>query len=151
MICSLIHIRRKYFSLVREFFIKWSGSITTFRKHSPPWFWFPLISYQNCCFNLQLGLWDLKLGFCLHQGFPGGSEVKASACNTGDLFDPWVREDPLEKAMAPHSSTLAWRIPWREELVGYSPRGRKELDTTQRLHFHFLFKFSFIMIDLPNN
>ena len=25
------------------------------------------------------------------------------------------REDPLEKEMAPHSSTLAWRIPWREE------------------------------------
>ena len=24
-------------------------------------------------------------------------------------------EDPLEKEMAPHSSTLAWRIPWREE------------------------------------
>ena len=25
------------------------------------------------------------------------------------------QEDPLEKVMAPHSSTLAWRIPWREE------------------------------------
>ena len=25
------------------------------------------------------------------------------------------REDPLEKEMAPHSNTLAWRIPWREE------------------------------------
>ena len=25
------------------------------------------------------------------------------------------REDPLEKEIAPHSSTLAWRIPWREE------------------------------------
>ena len=25
------------------------------------------------------------------------------------------REDPLEKEMAPHSSTLAWRIPWMEE------------------------------------
>ena len=24
-------------------------------------------------------------------------------------------EGPLEKAMAPHSSTLAWRIPWTEE------------------------------------
>ena len=24
-------------------------------------------------------------------------------------------EDPLEKAMAPHSSTLAWKIPWMEE------------------------------------
>ena len=25
------------------------------------------------------------------------------------------QEDPLEKAMATHSSTLAWEIPWREE------------------------------------
>ena len=25
------------------------------------------------------------------------------------------REDPLEKAMAPDSSTLAWKIPWMEE------------------------------------
>ena len=25
------------------------------------------------------------------------------------------RKDPLEKAMAPHSSTLAWKIPWTEE------------------------------------
>ena len=27
------------------------------------------------------------------------------------------REDPLEKEMATHTSTLAWRIPWREEFV----------------------------------
>ena len=26
-----------------------------------------------------------------------------------------VWEDPLEKAMAPHSSTPAWKIPWMEE------------------------------------
>ena len=25
------------------------------------------------------------------------------------------QEDPLEKGMAPHSSILAWRIPWTEE------------------------------------
>ena len=25
------------------------------------------------------------------------------------------QEDPLEKEMATHSSTLAWRIPWTEE------------------------------------
>ena len=25
------------------------------------------------------------------------------------------QEDPLEKAVAPHSSTLAWKIPWTEE------------------------------------
>ena len=28
------------------------------------------------------------------------------------------QEDPLEKAMAPHSSTLAWKIPWMEEPGG---------------------------------
>ena len=40
--------------------------------------------------------------------------------------------------MAPHSSTLAWRIPWTEEsLVGCSPWGHQESDTTERLHFHF--------------
>ena len=42
-----------------------------------------------------------------------------------------------EKAMAPHSSTLAWKIPWMEELVGRSPWGCKESDTAERLHFHF--------------
>ena len=29
-----------------------------------------------------------------------------------------------EKAMAPHSSTLAWKIPWIEEHGGWSPWGR---------------------------
>ena len=37
--------------------------------------------------------------------------------------------------MAPHSSILAWKIPWTEELVGCSPWGRTESDTTERLHF----------------
>ena len=44
------------------------------------------------------------------------------------------QEDPLEKEMASHFSVLAWRIPWTEE-PGYSPWGRKESDTTERLHF----------------
>ena len=46
-------------------------------------------------------------------------------------------EDPLEKEMAPHSSTLAWKIPWTESLIGCSPWGHKEPDTTERLLFHF--------------
>ena len=44
-------------------------------------------------------------------GFPGGSVSKESAYNAGSLG--W--EDPLEKVMTPHSSTLAWKIPWVEE------------------------------------
>ena len=39
--------------------------------------------------------------------------------------------------MAPHSSTLAWKTPWTRSLVGCSPWGRKESDTTEWLHFHF--------------
>ena len=48
-------------------------------------------------------------------GFPGGSDCKASAMRetgVGSLG----REDPLEKEMATHSSTLAWKIPWMEEI-----------------------------------
>ena len=40
--------------------------------------------------------------------------------------------------MASHSSLLAWRIPWMEEPGGLQSTGRKESDTTERLHFHFL-------------
>ena len=42
-------------------------------------------------------------------------------------------EDSLEKGMATHSSILAWRIPWTEDLVGYSPWGLKELDIAEQL------------------
>ena len=42
-------------------------------------------------------------------------------------------EDPLEKKMTTHSDILAWKIPWTRNLVGCSPRGRKESDTTERL------------------
>ena len=51
-------------------------------------------------------------------------------------FDPmytWCRE----KAMAPHSSTLAWKIPWMEEPGRLQSMGSEESDTTERLHFHF--------------
>ena len=43
------------------------------------------------------------------------------------------REDPLEKGMANHSSILAWRIPWIEGPVEYSPWGYRELDRTEPL------------------
>ena len=39
--------------------------------------------------------------------------------------------------MAPHSSTLAWKIPWTEEPGGLQSMGLLESDMTERLHFHF--------------
>ena len=44
---------------------------------------------------------------------------------------------PEEKAMAAHSSTLAWQIPWTEEPGRLQSIGSLESDTTERLHFHF--------------
>ena len=48
-------------------------------------------------------------------GFPSAPDGKESACNAGNLglIPGW--EEPLEKGMAPHSSILAWKIPWTEE------------------------------------
>ena len=43
-----------------------------------------------------------------------------------------------EKAMAPHSITLAWKIPWTEEPGGLQSMGLEELDMAEQLHFHFL-------------
>ena len=55
------------------------------------------------------------------------------------MWETWVPslgwEDPLEKDMATHSSILAWRIPWREELGGLQSTGCKESDATEQLHF----------------
>ena len=54
--------------------------------------------------------------------FPGGSDGKASAYNVGDLGSiPGIGK--------PHG---------QRSLVGYRPRGRKESDTAEQLHFHFL-------------
>ena len=42
--------------------------------------------------------------------------------------------------MAPHSSTLAWKIPWKEEPGGLQSMGsQEESGMTEQLHFHFSF------------
>ena len=59
------------------------------------------------------------------------------------MWETWVRslggEDSLEKEMATHSGTIAWKIPWTEELgAGYCPWGCKESGMTEQLHFHYI-------------
>ena len=61
--------------------------------------------------------------------------VKAFPYNVGDpgSISGWGRS--LEKEMAAHSSTLAWKIPWTEEPDRLRPWGRKESETTEQFHF----------------
>ena len=50
-----------------------------------------------------------------------------------------VSADNSEKAMATHSSTLAWKIPWAEEPGRLQSTGSLRVGQTERLHFHFSF------------
>ena len=54
--------------------------------------------------------------------------------NLPAVQETWVQslgqEDLLEKEMAIHSSILAWKIPWTEELGGLQSMESQELDTT---------------------
>ena len=50
-----------------------------------------------------------------------GQMVKNLPAMQETLVRSLGQEDPPEKKMATHSRNFAWRIPWTEELVGYSP------------------------------
>ena len=58
----------------------------------------------------------------------GDGQGGLACCNSWDC---------KEKVMAPHSSTLAWKIHGWRSLVGFGPWGRWELDRTEWLHLHF--------------
>ena len=64
----------------------------------------------------------------------GKEYVKAVYCHSAYLT---YMQSISEKAMALHSSTLAWKIPWMEEPGGLQSMGSLRVDTTERLHFHF--------------
>ena len=68
-----------------------------------------------------------------------GSEVKASAWNSGDPGSiPGLGRSPGE-GNGNHSSILAWRIPWREE------PGRLQSMGSQRVGHDFTFTFSSVL------
>ena len=73
--------------------------------------------------------------------FPGGSDGKASAYKWETQVRSLGWEDPLEKEMATHCSTLVWKIPWMEEPGRLQSMG-SQTDTTEQPHFH-LFSRSF--------
>ena len=73
--------------------------------------------YRSCC---QMGcgiLWNLEQ--FLSTTYKHASLVAQTIKHLPAMWETWVwsvgQEDPLEKEMATHSSTLAWKIPWTEE------------------------------------
>ena len=91
--------------------------------------------------SIDIGLIDMMyasivLGrMCYHTSFPGdfpgGSDGKASVYNAGDPGSIPGLGSLLEKKMAIHSSTIAWKIPWTEEPGRLQSMGSQKLDTTE--------------------
>ena len=68
-------------------------------------------------------------------GFPGGSDGKASACNAGDPGSiPGLGRSPRRRKWQSTPPLLPGKSHGRRRLIGYSPWGRKESDTTERLY-----------------
>ena len=66
-------------------------------------------------------------------GFPSGLDGKESAYNTGDRFNPWVQKIPLRREWQPTLVFLPGESHGQRSLVGYSPWGCNESDTTETL------------------
>ena len=83
---------------------------------------------------------------CLIYFTMGASLVPETVKNPPAMQETWVLslggEDSLEKGMATHSSILAWRIPWTEEL-GRLQSSRVENSWTRLSNQHFHFHFTF--------
>ena len=76
--------------------------------------------------------------------FPGGSDSKASAYNAGDPGSiPGLGRSPGEGNGNP---LLPRKSHGPRSLVGYSPWGHKESDTTEQLHLHLSIQYIFIKL-----
>ena len=74
----------------------------------------------------------------MYMDFPGGSDGKASVYNAGDLGSiPGSGRFPGEGNGNPLQYSCLENPMDGGACAGYCPWGRKESDTTERLHFHF--------------
>ena len=78
---------------------------------------------------------NFKSHSCLSLYDPGGSDGKASAFNVGDPVNPWVGKILWRRKCQPTPVLLPGKSHGWRSVVGYSPWGCKELDTTEQLHF----------------
>ena len=83
--------------------------------------------------TFRKGQWARLTGGLSHtRSFPGGSEVKASACNVGDQGSiPGLGRFPWRREWQPTPVFLCGEFHGLRSLVGYSPWGCKESDTTE--------------------
>ena len=86
-------------------------------------------------FKIMTRIWD----------FPGGSDGKASCFQCGRPgFHPWVRKILWRRKWQPAPVLLPGKAHGQRTVVGYSPWGHKQSDTTERLHSIYLYMYVYI-------
>ena len=107
----------------------------------------PRISYikrerTNFIMFFELSLEDVfhhlqKIGTC----YQVAQRLKRLLPTWETGFDPWVRKSAWRRKWHPTPVFLPGESHGWRSLVGYSPRGHKESDRTEPLHFHFHFHY----------
>ena len=119
----------------------WTGAFV-------PGLWYSLKRHQN---TLVLHIWGSALvniwilGWMLSYSPYSGAVGKESACNAGDpVLIPESERSPGE-GNATHSSILAWRIPWAEEMGGLQSMRLQRVRhdwATNNFHFSYIYMSS---------
>ena len=130
-----------HFSLASSFLLKarWLTSQSLFSGNTG--------AYSSCleiCLNISPLLFKVKANFieifrsfCVCPPFPGGSVGKEVACQyERPRSDLWVRKVPQIRKWKSTQGFLRGESHVQKSLVGYSPKGCKELDITEQLRTH---------------
>ena len=106
-------------------------------KESPPILVFSRVLSCTCGFRVKLIHYIKCYTLILHLlstflGFPDVSVVKESACQCSrHRFEPWDRKMPWRRKWQPTAVFLPGESHGQRSLEGYSPWGRRELETTE--------------------
>ena len=86
---------------------------------------------------ISIDLSNLQINYKVSMNYRDGIKTKWAPLvtqmvkNPPTMWETWVQslgwEDPLEKEMAPYSSTLAWKIPWMEDPVRLQSMGSQRV------------------------
>ena len=105
--------------------------------------WLLLLQGMGSQMHQLQQLWHMGSAVAAPRLWSTGSVVVAHGLSSSAACGIFPERDQTcvpciaEKAMAPHSSTFAWKIHGWRSLVGCRPWGCEEADTTEPLHFHF--------------
>ena len=129
-LCSKITMHSDCSHEIKKMFAPWKKNNDKHRKHIKKWrhHFTNKAQYSQSYWFSSSHIWTAVTSLVAQM-------VKVSAYSAGDPgFDPWVGKIPWRRKWQPTPVLLPGKSRGWRSLVGYSPWGRKELDTTEWLH-----------------